>query len=125
MIVGHHCNFNGLSIIGDGSVTIGDYFHSGEEITIITSNHNYEGELIPYGKSQNLKHVTIGNCVWIGYHAMIVGNVTIGDGAIIAAGSVVVKDVPKGAIVGGNPAKIIKYRDLNHYDELERKGLYN
>ena len=54
--------------------------------------------------------VKIGNDVWIGYRAIIPSNVTIGDGAVIAAGAVVVKDVPSYAIVGGVPAKIIKYR---------------
>lgn len=52
----------------------------------------------------------IGNDVWIGLNAIIKRGVTIGDGAVIAAGSVVCKDVPNYAIVGGNPAKIIKYR---------------
>ncbi len=53
----------------------------------------------------------IGNDVYIGLEVMILPSVTyIGDGAVIAAGSVVVKDVPPFAIVGGNPAKIIKYR---------------
>jgi len=54
--------------------------------------------------------VEIGNDVWVGMHAMILTGVKIGDGAIIAAGSVVTKDVPSYAIVGGVPAKIIKYR---------------
>lgn len=52
----------------------------------------------------------IGNDVWIGSHALIRGGVTIGDGAIIGAGAVVVKDVPPYAVVGGVPAKVIKYR---------------
>lgn len=55
-------------------------------------------------------NVQIGNDVWVGYGVMIVKNVTIGDGAIVAAGAVVTKDVPPYAIVGGVPAKIIKYR---------------
>ena len=54
--------------------------------------------------------VKIGNDVWIGYRAIIPVNVTIGDGAVIAAGAVVTKDVPPYAIVGGVPAKVIKYR---------------
>lgn len=53
---------------------------------------------------------TIGNDVWIGYHAMIIGGINIGNGAVIAAGAVVTKDVPPYAIVGGVPAKIIRYR---------------
>ncbi|MEP6574012.1 MAG: CatB-related O-acetyltransferase, partial [Gemmatimonadota bacterium] len=53
---------------------------------------------------------TVGNDVWIGYRATIMPGVTIGDGAIIATGSVVTKDVPPFAIVGGNPATIIRHR---------------
>ena len=54
--------------------------------------------------------VVIGNDVWIGFGATIMSGVTIGDGAIIAANALVAKDVPPYAIVGGNPAKVIKYR---------------
>jgi virginiamycin A acetyltransferase len=52
----------------------------------------------------------IGNDVWIGYEAVVMPGVTVGDGAIIAAKSVVVGDVPPYAIVGGNPAKLIRQR---------------
>lgn len=54
--------------------------------------------------------VVIGNDVWIGQNVLLRNGITIGHGAVVAAGSVVVKDVPPYAIVGGNPAKIIKYR---------------
>ncbi len=53
----------------------------------------------------------IGNDVVIGANSVVLGDIIIGDSAIIGAGSVVVKDVPPNAIVGGNPAKIIKYKD--------------
>lgn len=56
------------------------------------------------------KQVSIGNDVWIGSHALIKGGINIGDGAVVAAGAVVVKDIPPYAVVGGVPAKIIKYR---------------
>lgn len=55
-------------------------------------------------------HVEIGNDVWIASNALILAGVKIGDGAIIAAGAVVTKDVPPYAIVGGVPAKVIRYR---------------
>lgn len=63
--------------------------------------------------------IIIGNDVWIGYGAKILGGVTIGNGAIIAMGAVVTKDVPPYAIVGGVPAKIIRYR----FNEEEIKKL--
>lgn len=56
------------------------------------------------------KRIHIGNDVWIGLDAKIMGGVTIGDGAIVAAGAIVTKDVPPYAIVAGVPAKIIRYR---------------
>jgi carbonic anhydrase/acetyltransferase-like protein (isoleucine patch superfamily) len=56
------------------------------------------------------ERVIIGNDVWIGSHVLVKGGVKIGNGACVAAGSVVVKDVPPYAVVGGVPAKLIKYR---------------
>ena len=123
--LGYHDSFNGMTIAGGGNVTIGDYFHSGVECMIITQNHNYEGNEIPYDSTYVLKTVTIGDCVWFGNRVTVVGNVSIGEGAIIAAGAVVTKDVPPLAIVGGNPAKVIKYRDADHYYKLKAEGKFH
>lgn len=68
----------------------------------------------------------IGNDVWIGAKSIVMDGVTIGDGAIVAAGSVVTKDVPPFAVVGGAPAKIIKYRfSQDVIDRLEKIQWWN
>lgn len=122
--IGNYCNFNGMIIKGQGKVTIGDYFHSGTGCKIITQNHNYGGGKIPYDETVVKKTIEIKECVWFGDDVLVVGNVTIGEGAIVAAGSVVSKDVPPLAIVGGNPAKVIKFRDRDHYYKLKAKGKF-
>ena len=58
----------------------------------------------------NRGDIVVGNDVWIGYEAVVMAGVTIGDGAIVASRAVVTRDVPPYAIVGGVPAKVIKYR---------------
>ena len=123
--LGNNCNFNGLIIHGGGTVTIGDNFHSGRDVLLITSNHNYEGTAIPYDRTQIVKSITIEDNVWVGHRAVILGNVTIGEGAIIGACAVVTKDVPKCAIVGGNPANVIKYRDEAHYELLKKERKFH
>jgi hypothetical protein len=64
---------------------------------------------------EGMKETIIGNDVWIGSDAIVKHGVIVGDGAVVATGAVVVKDVPPYAIVGGLPAKVIKYR---HPQEL-------
>src|SRR5690625_2434633 len=54
--------------------------------------------------------ITIGDDVWIGSHVVVLDGVTVGDRAVLAAGAVVTKDVPAGAVVGGNPARLIQWR---------------
>lgn len=123
--IAEHCNFNGCRIQGNGKVTIGKYFHSGSDILIISQSHNYEGAAIPYDNTYIYKDITIGECVWLGSRVTILGGVTIGDGAIIQAGSVVINDIPAYAIAGGAPAKVFKYRDIEHYDSLYHEGKFN
>lgn len=125
MNVGDHCNFNGMKILGGGTVDIGNYFHSGIQCMMITQNHNYEGKQIPYDCTYVKKHIKIGDFVWFGNRVLVVGNVNIGEGAIIAAGSVVAKDIPPYAIAGGNPAKVIKYRDIEHFKKLKAEYKFN
>ena len=124
--LGYNCNFNGMTIQGNGTIYFGDNFHSGIECMIITQNHNYDtGEAIPYDDTFLYKTIIIKENVWMGNRVIVTGNVTIGEGVIIAAGSVVVKDIPNYAIVGGNPAKVIKFRDIEHYKLLKSKGKFH
>ncbi len=95
----------GCKFQDQGGITIGDDVLIGHNCVIATLNHAMDpdrrADMIP-------APVRIGNKVWVGANATILQGVTIGDGAIIAAGAVVNKDVPPRAIVGGVPARIIK-----------------
>jgi len=126
VITGNNCNFNGITIGGGGTVTFGNNFHSGTECLILCGNHDYDNDdTIPYGHRYVYKNIVIEDNVWFGDRVIVTGNITIGEGAIIGAGAVVVKDVPKCAIVGGNPAKILKYRDIEHYEKLKFEGRFH
>ncbi|MDB2403956.1 acyltransferase [Schleiferiaceae bacterium] len=122
---GRNVNFNGCHIYGRGRVEIGDNFHSGEGLKIITEVHNYQGRAIPYDETSVVKDVSIGNNVWIGMDVIVLGGVHIGDGSIIQAGSVVVRDVEPLSIVGGSPAMKFSVRNEAHYlDCLKRKSFH-
>ncbi|MCR4437147.1 MAG: CatB-related O-acetyltransferase [Clostridiales bacterium] len=102
----------GLNCRVSGPLTIGDNVMMGPDVLIYTQNHNFGSTQIPMIKQGNSERrkVTIGNDVWIAARVIILSGVTIGDGAVIGAGAVVTKDVPPYAVVGGNPARVIKYR---------------
>lgn len=82
------------------------YSTLGQNGLVLTDKNLIEETKTVDGKNS----VLIGNDCWIGSYAIIMGGVTIGDGAVVAAGSIVTKDVPPYAIVGGIPAKVIRYR---------------
>jgi maltose O-acetyltransferase len=93
----------------------------GPRIKVHTSNHRYDGDMLPYDDIYLVQDVYIGKNVWIGADVTLMPGVHIGEGAVIAACACVTKDVPPLAIVGGCPAKIIKYRDKEKYDSLKSK----
>lgn len=123
--LGHNVHFNGLRILGNGKVEIGDNFHSGMDCVLLTEIHNYKGTKLPYDETNILKEIIIEDNVWLGHGVTILGSVTIGEGAIIQAGAVVVKDIPKLGIAGGNPATVFKYRDEEHYRRLKSEGKFH
>lgn len=126
-IIGDYCYFNGCKVYGDGKINFGNYVHSGAELLIITKNHNYDGgEHIPYSSNDYIyKDIEIGDFVWIGRRVTILPGTKIGEGAIIQAGAVVHGEIPPLAIAGGNPAKVFKYRDKEHFEKLKKEGKFN
>lgn len=123
--LGDNVNFNGMSIRGGGKVTIGNNFHSGTDCIFLTDVHNYDkGNAIPYDDTYLVKDITIEDNVWLGTHVIVLGGVTIGEGAIIQAGSVVTKSIPAYAIAGGHPAVPFKKRDIEHYETLKKEGKF-
>ena len=101
---------------------MGNNIKMGPQVFIWTWNHNYYApEALPYDRVCIEGPVTINDNVWVGAKATIIPGVTIGEGAVIAMGAVVTKDVPPCAVVGGNPAKILKYRDIEVYNKLKNQ----
>ena len=92
---------------------IGSHVMMGPDCIIYTVMHNYERTDIPMMDQgyTPVQPVIIGNDVWIGSRVTIMPGVTLGDGCVVGAGAVVTRDVPPCAVVGGVPAKIIKYRN--------------
>ncbi|MEL7162418.1 MAG: acyltransferase [Bacteroidota bacterium] len=118
--LGRNVNSNGLIVAGRGPITIGDNFHCGVECRIIAQNHNFRtGKAIPYDDTFIRKGVVIGNNVWLGDRVIILDGVEIGEGAIVQAGSVVVRNVPPLGIVGGHPARVFSRRNEEHYWSLK------
>lgn len=106
IIIGKNVFINsGCCFQDQGGIEIGNNVLIGQQVVLATLNH----DLQPNKRANMIASpIKIGNDVWIGAHATILPGVTIGDGAVIAAGAVVTKDVPKNTVVAGVPAKAIK-----------------
>jgi acetyltransferase-like isoleucine patch superfamily enzyme len=99
-------------IYGHGGVEIGEWTMVSMHATIVSSNHAIPGmDRCMRWEKDLLLPTKIGRDVWIGANAVILGGVTVGDCAVVAAGAVVTKDVEAGAIVAGNPAREIRKRE--------------
>jgi maltose O-acetyltransferase len=106
---GFGTNFKSLNRI----VTIGNHLMMSEDVLFLGGGHKFEKRDIPMGHQGHGEktELNIGDDVWIGARAIVLpGCKRIGNGVVIGAGSVVTKDVPDFAVVGGNPARILKYR---------------
>ncbi|MBO4500451.1 MAG: acyltransferase [Bacteroidaceae bacterium] len=114
--IGEGCLINHNNVLqagkADAKIRIGNYVHTGANVMIIAFNHAFDTREIPTIKQDYYDaEIIIEDDVWIGGGAIILAGVHIGKGAIIAAGAVVNRDVPPYSIVGGVPARILKYRD--------------
>ena len=94
-----------------GTMTIGDNIMTGPNVSIIAGNHAIELSDKPMSQQPtNSKGIVIGNNVWVGANSVILDGVTIADGAVIGAGSVVTKNAEANGIYIGNPAKLFRMR---------------
>lgn len=95
-----------------GPITIGNNVMIAPEVLCITQNHRFDRVDVPMREQGWTadERIEIGDDVWIGLRAILLPGVKIGRGAIVGAGAVVTKDVPEYAIVGGSPARVIKFR---------------
>lgn len=109
------CVGENARITGSGRVTIGRHAMMGPDVMIITSDHVLKKE--GFGKDYITRDIEIGDYAWIGARAIILKGVKLGKHSVVGAGAVVTKDVPDYAVVGGSPARILKYRDGKTKDE--------
>ena len=99
----------GMSNVIIGPVSVGNDVMFAQNIVLSGLNHGYEDiSISPHNQPLTKRKITIGDDVWIGANSVIVAGITVGKHAVIAAGSIVTKDIPAYTVVGGNPAKIIK-----------------
>ena len=114
LVVGNLTSFADRSwVYALDKITIGEKTCIGEDVKLLAGYH----DIATWNFLFRTKPITIGSCVWIATGAMVLPGVTIGDGAVVAAGAVVTKDVEPWSVVGGNPARFIKKRmmkDLRH-----------
>jgi len=109
-----------VKIFGDGPVSIGRRAVLAEDSVVYTQVHDYDhSDVLPFGWGFTYPETSIGDYAWIGIKCIVLPGAKIGEGAIVQAGSVVMGVVPPCAIVAGNPAKVIGWRDIDHYNKLK------
>lgn len=109
------CEFYGSMMSGTAQISIGNNCALGPRVRILSAAHDYRYLELP----DTAASVLIGDYVWIGAGATILPGVSIGEGAVVAAGSVVTKDIEAFTIVGGNPARFIKIRELHSEHSIQ------
>ena len=109
-----------VKIFGDGPVSIGRRAVLAEDTVVYAQVHDYDhSDVLPFGWGFTYPETSIGDYAWLGIKCIVLPGARIGEGAIVQAGSVVMGVVPPCAIVAGNPAKVIGWRDVEHYNKLK------
>lgn len=98
-------------IYASAGIEIGDNCMIAPFVYMVDSDHAIARDKLLVEQENIAAPISIGSDVWVGAHSLILKGVTIGNGAVIAANSVVTSDVPEYAVMGGTPAKILKYRE--------------
>lgn len=114
--IGNNVGISSVTLWSKKEITIGDNTIIGANTTIIDTDAHplfAKDRLVDLGKGAKVAPILIGNSVFIGSNCIILKGVSIGNRSIIAAGSIVTKDIPDDCIAGGNPAKVIKHISNN------------
>lgn len=115
----------GFSSRGLGKLIVGSHVHIGENVTIGTSDFHFDrSDVLPGSPQMFSGDITIGDCTWIGDHVLVMPCVSIGEGAILAAGAVITEDIPPLSIVSGSPAKVVRKRESAYYEFLRKQSRY-
>lgn len=115
-----------IFINSHGGVEICSGTITGPDVMIFSINHVYDSsEVLPFAEELSLKKVVIGENCWIGARAFICPGVELGEGCVVAGGSVVTRSFPPCSVVGGNPAKLLKIKNVEMYELAKRNMKYN
>jgi len=113
LTIGSRCSFNHNVQIGaaEGEIVIGDDVLIGPNVVLRASNHVFDDPSIPIrSQGHRFGRIIIGNDVWIGSNVVVTSGVTIGDGCVVGAGSVVTRDLQPMTVCVGSPARAIRSR---------------
>lgn len=104
-----------------GRIIIGDYVQFGHNVALLTGTHDYtEDGLGRTPLKYQERNIIVERGAWVASNAMIIGPVRIGENSVVAAGSVVIRDVPDRAIVAGNPARLVRMIGSADSEELDK-----
>lgn len=111
--IGDHTHVGRNTVLsGNGGIKIGTHCAISSNVLVYSVSNDFKRTDVPIVEQHKKAAVTIGNNVLLGAGCVVLPGITIGDNAVVGAGAIVSKDVPSGAIVAGNPMKVIRTREL-------------